>query len=45
MFKETYAIFFFKSALCFEAYVQVRLKFKILISTVLSYHSEIVLDL
>lgn len=39
------AIFFFKPALCFEACVQVRLKFKILTSTILCYLSDIVLDL
>lgn len=44
IFKETHDMFF-KPALCFEAYAQVRLKFKILTSTVLSYHSEVVPDL
>lgn len=39
------AYFSFKPVLCFEACVHVRLKLKILTSTILSYHSEIVQDL
>lgn len=38
-------IFFFISAVCFESYVQVKLRFKISTSKIVCYTAEIVLDL